>query len=376
MKWIRFLTLICTCPMLCIVAHAQRQDCSQWRNLSKATVVSISVVRTQNGGAVFRGNGTGFIVSPQGHVLTAYHVVASDAETDKVEAKGTIGSLGAPPVDLKIIDDDPRKDIALLQFEDSTRNYDVMPLGDPFKAMEDTPLCSFSFSAPLGVDLHSNGGSLSSKKGEDRAAKIKTLWTTDMPSNEGESGAPVIDLDNGGVVAMKYGGKDPARVQNVNFLIPLNLAKIMLETHCNVKIPSNTANNPTVGPVLLSVTATFTTAGDSKEADTVVSISVAAGGLLMAGGSGIAAGVEFGDSGNYGPFVLETPNTRITKTLYRASTVTLKISPQDERKETITDRWITQVQLEARFSDNEVLRTNSRPLTLDNVTRVVAIMNQ
>ncbi len=80
-----------------------------------------------------------------------------------------------------------------------------------------------------------------------------------MPSNAGESGAPVIDLKNGGVVAMKYGGKDPAGAQNVNYLIPLNFAKGMLDDCCNVQIPTPNVNNPNQSndPILLSVKVRF-----------------------------------------------------------------------------------------------------------------------
>ena len=43
-------------------------------------------------------------------------------------------------------------------------------------------------------------------------------------------------MPNGGVVALKYGGKPPGLVQNVNYLTPLNLAEQLLRTHCGITI--------------------------------------------------------------------------------------------------------------------------------------------
>ena len=52
------------------------------------------------------------------------------------------------------------------------------------------------------------------------------FWLTQMPSNPGDSGAPAF-LISGRVVAIKVGGYEG--LQNVNLLIPLNLAKDLLE---------------------------------------------------------------------------------------------------------------------------------------------------
>jgi len=376
-KRIRLLIFVGAYLILCAVASAQ--DCSPWVNISRPALVSIAVKKTQKvNGAVISGYGTGFVVSPEGHVVTAYHVVAPDPNTDEMVIMATVGSLYAQPTPLEYVTGDKSKDIAVLVFKDSSRVYDFMLLGDPFRTIPGGALCSFSFAQPLGGDFLTTSGPLSNKRAEDKESGINNLWTTQMPSNPGESGAPVIDLKNGGVVAMKYGGKDPRTTQNFNFLIPLNLAKSLLDDCCNVKIPSPNVNNPTVmsEPVLLGVKVLFVLPqGDNKAPDTVVAISVTAGGILLAG-TEIGAGVQFNDPGNYGPFKLETPGRSITKAVYRNSTVTLTIRNSDERIDQINDRWITQVQLEAQFSDQEIIKTRSNVITVDNNNRVVAFMTK
>ena len=144
-----------------------------------------------------------------------------------------------------------------------------------------------------------------------------------MPSNFGESGAPVFDLKNGGVIALKYGGKNPNMAQNVNYLIPLNLAKNLLETHCNVSVPP-----PNVGDVLLSVSVSFVPQ-HAKEIDTEVAIVITRGGVTLASGEKIAAGERFTALDNYGPYLLKRAegHPTLAKNLFQNGTVSITVTP-------------------------------------------------
>jgi hypothetical protein len=186
-----------------------------------------------------------------------------------------------------------------------------------------------------------------------------------MPSNFGESGAPAIDLKKGGVVAIKYGGRDPAKVQDVNYLIPLNLAKGMLDEYCNVQIPNTVVDDP----LLQSVRVSFILPpGDNRDVDTGVAVSIAKGSLVLAGEDNLAPGVAFADPGNYGPFNLIV-RQGITKSTYKDSTVTLTISPNGN------DKWVTGLVIEATFSDNQVVKSQFVPTTVDQNNRTVSFQN-
>jgi S1-C subfamily serine protease len=369
-RGIRCVISVASVLVLCMVASAQ--DCSQWANNWRQSVVSLSVEKTRKEtGALTRGSGTGFIVSREGHLLTAYHVVAGDPDTDDVKVFAAIGSLHGQQSPLQIVVTDKIKDIAVLAFLDDSRVYNPMPLGNPFDAVIGGQLCSLSFAAPLDEDYHTTTGTLSKKSGEDKKAGIKNLWTTEMPSNFGESGAPVIDLTRGGVIALKYGGRDPSAVQNVNYLIPLNLAKGMLDEYCNVKIPNLNPNetHSVEDAVLQSVNVTFVLPpGDDKDFDTSVAISITKGAMNVAANNNIASGVKFSDPGNYGPFSLSVAQP-VTKSLYKNSLVTMVINPNGN------DRWITSLLIEARFSDNQVVKSQFGPVVLDQDNKTILFQN-
>lgn len=234
-----------TPPMLSLQSFGQ--DCTQFAADYRLAVISISVERTRREtGAVTKASGTAVIVSRDGYALCAYHVVAGDADTDDVRVFGAIGSLHALKGEMRVVSEDKSSDIALLQFKDNSRLYVPIPLGNPFKVQIGAQLCSLSFSYPLNADYHPTTGTLSSRTGQDDSAGVKNLWTTQMPSNSGESGPPVLDLNNGGVVALKYGGvvalKNPSSdksdelVQNVNYLVPINLAEPMLRKYVGLSV--------------------------------------------------------------------------------------------------------------------------------------------
>jgi S1-C subfamily serine protease len=215
---------------------AHGQDCSSQATQSRQAVVSLRVKKTKKEtGQVIESAGTGFIVSPQGYVLTAAHVLELDSTIDDMKIEGSRGSLFAPSTPLRFVDDDKQSDIALLQFLDSSQLYIPVPLGNPWIVPIGAPLCSVGFSAQLNADYRSTTGSLSALTGQDPSHAVNNLWTTQIPSNVGESGAPVLHLPGRTVVAIKYGGERVA--QNVNYVIPLNLAQPLLFKYAGILLP-------------------------------------------------------------------------------------------------------------------------------------------
>ena len=205
--------------------HALAQDCTDQAKEDRSAVVSLTVKKIKKStGQVIAGSGTGFIVSPQGYVLTADHVIERDATIDEVQIDGAVGSLYATKSPMRIVEEEKGADVAMLQFRDGSHAYVPIRLGNPFNVQSGAQMCSLSYSAPINADYHITTGSLSSLSGEDVANGVNNLWTTQLPSNEGESGAPVVQLPEGGVVAIKYGGERPGVAQNVNYIIPINLA--------------------------------------------------------------------------------------------------------------------------------------------------------
>jgi S1-C subfamily serine protease len=360
--------LLLLCPLF-FCSSVSGQDCSKWATDYHNSVISLTVEKTKKEtGVVISGSGTGFIVSGEGYVLTAYHVVARELDTDSVEIKGAKGSLYGQNIPMRVIVTDPSKDLALLSFLDESQTYTPIPLSNPSKVQPGWQLCSLSYSAPLGVGYQAVTGTLSSRKGADLARGITTLWTTQMPSNPGVSGAPVLDITKGGVVALMYGGIQQA--QNVNFVIPINLAATWLRDYCNVEIPQGDGTSrPKPEPTLESVQVRFALpGGDDKEFDTAVAVQIIKGNTIIASGDDIAGNVRFQDSGNYGPFDLAVQSS-ITKAVYSDSLVRVSITPVGH------DTWTSRIIVVAKFSDNSQVKKEYGPFILDEDIRQTQFKN-
>lgn len=333
------------------------QDCSQTYGLYRQSVVRLTVRLTMKkpAGSVATVFGTGFVVNSRGHVLTANHIVAGDENTAEVRIVGQLGSIEAPKIPMNPLSLDKSKDIAILAFADDSHPYQPVKIGDPWGVIPGNPVCSLGF--PLEQDFFVTNGEISSLTGSDPGVGVNNLWKTAMPSNRGESGAPVFDLKRGGVVvALKYGALEQA--QNLNYLIPINLAESMLRDYSNVIIPRNASAveaTPTPAPsepTLQSVQVRFELPpGDDKDHDTEVAISIVKGNIIITNDDDIAHEVAFIDPKTYGPYALTVQTPAITKSLYRNSTFRMSITPVGH------DRWITTIHLEAKFSDGDVVRS-------------------
>jgi hypothetical protein len=197
------------------------QDCSLAVDLNRDSIVYLKAEKTNpKNGAVAIATGTGFFVSPDGYILTDYHVVRSDPDWNVVVA-GAQGSAEAQQFGVTIVDTDPREDVALLKVKETNRQWRSVYLGDPNAVTGTVKLCSAGFPSndQYQYEFHPSEGPLGGKGGPGGR------WTTQMPSNHGESGAPVFTVD-GIVVALKWGGD--SQMQNINLLTPINLANGLL----------------------------------------------------------------------------------------------------------------------------------------------------
>ena len=185
---------------------------------NRSSVVSIHVQKTiKPTGAVTEVYGSGFIVSPSGYLLTNSHVIERDQSVAEISIEGSIGSGRARPIPLEVVAKNTDADIALLRFQNTAEKYTPVALGDPSEVTFQTNLCSIGF--PLNVAFLSVSGTLGSRSAPGGN------WHTQMPSNRGESGAPVFN-EMGETIAIKVGSYEGA--QNLNVLIPINLARDLL----------------------------------------------------------------------------------------------------------------------------------------------------
>jgi len=159
--------------------------------------------------------GSGFIIHPDGYLLTNQHVVMRAAQIE-------VELFGGDKVLATVIGRDARTDLALLKI-DPPRPLTVLPLGDS-DALRVGEMV-LAIGNPYGLDYSVTMGVVS-RKGRALGAigPYDEFIQTDASINPGNSGGPLLNL-RGEVM-----GINTATVPNrrVGFAIPINLAKMLL----------------------------------------------------------------------------------------------------------------------------------------------------
>jgi serine protease Do len=159
------------------------------------------------------GLGSGFIISPDGIIMTNAHVVDGASEmivklTDKREYKA------------KVLGSDKLTDIAILKID--AKNLPVVSLGDDKVAhVGDWVL---AIGEPFGFENTATAGIISAKSRSLPDDGYVSFLQTDVPVNPGNSGGPLFNL-NGQVIGInsqiysRTGG-----YQGLSFAIPIDVA--------------------------------------------------------------------------------------------------------------------------------------------------------
>ena len=160
--------------------------------------------------------GSGFIVSPDGYILTNNHVVE---KADEV----TVTLLDKEEFKAKVIGTDPKIDIALIKI-DAKKKLTYVALGDSDKL--EVGEWVLAIGNPFGLGHTVTAGIVSAKGRIIGSGPYDDFIQTDASINPGNSGGPLFNL-KGEVVgintAIIQGG------QGIGFATPIQLAKSVLE---------------------------------------------------------------------------------------------------------------------------------------------------
>ncbi len=161
----------------------------------------------------FKGMGSGFIISPDGLILTNAHVVR--------EAKDvTVKLSDRREYTAKVLGYDTATDIAVLKID--AKDLPVVRLGDPKNLEVGDPV--LAIGAPYGLEETATSGIVSAKGRSLPGDAVVPFIQTDAAVNPGNSGGPLFD-GSGSVVGInsqiysRSGG-----FQGVSFAIPINVA--------------------------------------------------------------------------------------------------------------------------------------------------------
>lgn len=171
--------------------------------------------RNQGGPRQIQTEGSGFIVRPDGHIFTNFHVIEG---ADKIDVKLRDGRN----FPARVVGTDEKTDIAVIKID--AKDLPVVQLGDSDGVR--VGQLAFAIGAPFKLDYTFTYGVISgkgrSKLLQTGAYSISDYLQTDASINPGNSGGPLCDID-GKVIGMNtlINGMN----RGLGFAIPINMAK-------------------------------------------------------------------------------------------------------------------------------------------------------
>ena len=162
-----------------------------------------------------RGEGSGFVIAPEGYILTNNHVVERAERLTVKLADGR--SLPA-----RIVGTDPDTDIALIKVEGAGK-LPVAPLGDSNRVRVGEWVCAIG--NPLAYEHTVTVGVVSSVGRKLFDPSLDNYIQTDAAINFGNSGGPLINT-RGEVIGINAAISSWA--SNIGFAVPINQAVAVL----------------------------------------------------------------------------------------------------------------------------------------------------
>ena len=183
--------------MLCFWGLSTESHGQQLREAFRSVQQAVVVVRTEQKGLApfpqqglvsLNGLGSGVLISNDGKVLTAAHLVQS---ADKTLVEFSEGEF----ISATVIGSSLSADVALLQLDQKPTNAVAAVLGDSNKVDVGDEI--FVVGAPYGISRTLTAGHVSGRRtlsvGNENTTTVEFLQT-DAAINMGNSGSPVFDL--------------------------------------------------------------------------------------------------------------------------------------------------------------------------------------
>jgi S1-C subfamily serine protease len=178
----------------------------------KATVDSVVLIVVSDEGGKPVAEGSGFIASSDGKIVTNHHVIAG---AHSAAVKLNNGAFF--PVE-GIIADDPDHDVAIIKV--SGKNLPVLLLADSDALSAGDHVVAIG--SPLGLENSVSDGIISGFRDD---SKGRSWIQTTAPASHGNSGGPLLTMDEkvAGVVTWKA-----TAGENLNFALPSKLLTALL----------------------------------------------------------------------------------------------------------------------------------------------------
>ncbi|MBM3770621.1 MAG: PDZ domain-containing protein [Acidimicrobiia bacterium] len=162
-----------------------------------------------------RGAGSGFIIDPDGSILTNHHVIEG---AERITVKLSDGRT----LRARVIGTDPDTDVALIKV-DGERSLPVAPLGDSSSLRMGEWVCAIG--NPLEYEHSVTVGVVSFLGRKLFDASLDNYIQTDAAINFGNSGGPLLN-SRGEVIGIN--SAISSRASNIGFAVPINGAVAIL----------------------------------------------------------------------------------------------------------------------------------------------------
>jgi len=200
-----------------------------FKKVNPSVVIIQTTVIRQSGAApggmvAEKGLGSGFVVSDDGLVMTAAHVVH---QADQV----IISFLDGASTTARVISSSPTADVALVQLDSLPSDLMVAKLGDSDKIEVGDQV--FVVGAPYGIAHTLTVGHISGRrKSEDVSGQFVPVeyLQTDASVNQGNSGGPMFNMKGEVVGVVSSILSQSGGFEGIGFAASINIArKLLLE---------------------------------------------------------------------------------------------------------------------------------------------------
>ncbi|MEX2582961.1 MAG: trypsin-like peptidase domain-containing protein [Gemmatimonadota bacterium] len=168
------------------------------------------------------GSGSGFIISPDGYVMTNNHVVADASRV-------TVTLTDRRVFEASVVGRDPNTDVAVLKIEGENLptvrlgDSDVLDIGDWVLALGYPLSLGETVTAGIVSAMGRDIGIM--QRNEEAAAPLEHFIQTDAAINPGNSGGPLVNL-RGEVIGINTAIASPTGAYTgYGFAVPIRLAK-------------------------------------------------------------------------------------------------------------------------------------------------------
>jgi S1-C subfamily serine protease len=192
-------------------------------------VVTILVTYDAGTGAARTAQGSGFVVSPAGYILTNSHVIttAGDGSTVRPADEVVVEFQDLDRTEGTIVGWDVFDDVGVIKVDPSEHVLAPVPLGNSARVTVGEPVAAIG--SPFGNENSLAVGVVSATKRSINSLtstfRLVDAIQTDAPINHGNSGGPLFDAEGRVIGINAQIRSESGDAEGVGFAVPINSAK-------------------------------------------------------------------------------------------------------------------------------------------------------